>query len=299
MLSYKDKVSIINDKVHPWHVQVKVDVPTLNVTCNVLQTKALAFQDWILKDHLATTNPELVESWKKFKASNGWLQNYFKQKGTTSQCRCGKLLSADRISIEQCLTEIRKLLEDIPLQSIWNLDETAIQHRITSLHSYMTINSDGCGIKHSKDCTVVKPIVSTSGEKLIPQVIRKSKQPCVLKGIDIDKKYQVKYDIQSMAWQDRSSMLQLFCQIAGVAQSHKSTMYLLLDNCSSHMWLAKSLHPEGLQETNFEIANLVIVFSPPNATSNFQPLDQCIIQSLKAQFWKAQHHTSLSEYEIW
>ena len=148
----------------------------------------------------------------------------------------------------------------------------------------MTINSDGCGIKHSKDCITVTPIVSMFGEKLIPQVIRKSKQPCVLKGIYIDKKYQVKYDIQSMAWQDRLSMLQLFCQIAGVAQSHKSTMYLLLDNCSSHMWLAKSLHPEGLQETNFEIANLVIVFSPPNATSNFQPLDQCIIQSLKAQF---------------
>jgi hypothetical protein len=52
----------------------------------------------------------------------------------------------------------------------------------------MTINSDGCGVKCSKEHITVKPIVSTSGEKLIPQVIRKSKQPCVLKGIDIDKK---------------------------------------------------------------------------------------------------------------
>ena len=60
-------------------------------------------------------------------------------------------------------------------------------------------------------------IVSASGEKLIPQVIGKSKRPCVLRGIDIDKKYQVKYDLQSKAWQDGSSMLQLFHQIAGVA----------------------------------------------------------------------------------
>ena len=31
VLSYKVKVSIINDMVHSLHVQVKVDVPTLNV----------------------------------------------------------------------------------------------------------------------------------------------------------------------------------------------------------------------------------------------------------------------------
>ena len=77
-------------------------------------------------------------------------------------------------------------------------------------------------------------------------------------------------------------MLRLFHRIAGVAQSRKSKFYLLLDNCSSHVWAAKILHPEGSQETYFEIANLVILFFPPNATSNCQPLDQGIIQSLKA-----------------
>ena len=41
--SYKVKVSIINDMVDSWHVQVKVYAPTLNVTCNVLPTKSLAF----------------------------------------------------------------------------------------------------------------------------------------------------------------------------------------------------------------------------------------------------------------
>jgi hypothetical protein len=71
VLSYEVKVSIINDMVHSWHVQVKVDEPTLNVTCNVLQTKALAFQDQIHEDHSATINPELVKSLKKFKVSNG------------------------------------------------------------------------------------------------------------------------------------------------------------------------------------------------------------------------------------
>ena len=103
------------------------------------------------------------------------------------------------ISIEQCLTEIRKLLEDVPIQNIWNLDETALQHRTTSSRSYVTINSDGRGVKRSKERITVTLIVSASGEKLIPQVIGKSKQPCVLRGIDIGKKYQVKYDFQSKA----------------------------------------------------------------------------------------------------
>ena len=79
-------------------------------------------------------------------------------------------------------------------------------------------------------------------------------------------------------------MLQLFHWITSIAQSCKSKFYLLLDNCSSHVWAAKILHPEGSQETYFEIANLVIVFFPPNATSNCQPLDQGIIRSLKAGF---------------
>ena len=48
--------------VHSWHVQVKVDAPTLNVTCDDLQTMALTFQFQILEDHSATIDPELVKS---------------------------------------------------------------------------------------------------------------------------------------------------------------------------------------------------------------------------------------------
>jgi hypothetical protein len=107
VLSYKVKVSIINDMVHSWHMQVNVDAPALNVTCNDLHTKALAFQDQILEDHSATIDPKLVESLKKFKASNGWHQSYLKQNGTSSQCGCKEYSSANLISIEKCLTEVQ------------------------------------------------------------------------------------------------------------------------------------------------------------------------------------------------
>ena len=153
------------------------------------------------------------------------------------------------------------MLEDIPLQNIWNLDETALQHRTISSCSYVTINSDGHGVKCSKEHITVTPIVGATGEELILQVIRKSKQHCVLKGIDIDKKCQIKYDFQSKAWHDSSSMLRLFHRIAGVVQSHKATFYLLLDNCSSHVWAVKILPPEGLQEANLRLPIWSLCFS--------------------------------------
>jgi hypothetical protein len=68
------------------------------------------------------------------------------------------------------------LLEDVLIQNKWNLDETAtLQHRTTSLQSYVTINSDRCGVKCSKVSITVNPIVSASGVKADPSGNREVK----------------------------------------------------------------------------------------------------------------------------
>ncbi len=38
VLSYEVKVSIIDDMLHSWHLQVEIDASMLNVTGDVLQT---------------------------------------------------------------------------------------------------------------------------------------------------------------------------------------------------------------------------------------------------------------------
>ena len=94
------------------------------------------------------------------------------------------------------------LLQEVALGDIWNVDETALQYRTTSSRSYVAFNSDGRGVKRSKEHIPVTPVVSAAGEKLTLQVIGKSKSPPALKDNEINKIFNVIYDHQSKVWQD-------------------------------------------------------------------------------------------------
>ena len=297
--SSKTKVSLIEDMLYRWHVRVEIDAPSLNVTGEVLQSKALEFRDAILRKYGDRQEDDLRNALQDFKASNGWLQKYLARHDTTSRRRCGEHSSVDASQIEYRLQEIRKILADVPLENIWNVDETALQYRTTSSRSYVTCNSDGRGVKRSKERITVTPIVSAAGEKLVVQVIGKSKSPLALKNININETYNVDYNHQSNAWQDGPSMLRLLHRINREARRRRSTFYVLLDNCSSHVYAAKLLDSNGSQDTYFRFGSVVIVFFPPNATSDCQPLDQGIIRSLKARFRKEKLRTLFTEYELW
>jgi transposase-like protein len=50
VLKYKHNSSLIEDMLLRWHMQVEIDAPSLNVTGEVLQAKALFFRDKLLHD---------------------------------------------------------------------------------------------------------------------------------------------------------------------------------------------------------------------------------------------------------
>lgn len=293
------KCKLIESMLHHWHMRVQIDAPTLNITGHILQQKALEFRDVVLQRHGSALGATQKAALEGFQASNGWLANYTKRVGTRSVRRCGEHSSADTATIEGRLKEIRLQLEGVPLECIFNIDESALLHRTTSSRSYVTVNSDNRGVKRSKERITFTPIVSASGEKLELQVIGKSKNPRAMKGIDINAVFGVHYEHQSKAWQDGGSMMRLFHRINRIARRRKSILYLLLDNCSSHVWAAKMLDPNGSQDSCFKFDQIVIIFFPPNATSDCQPLDQGIIRSIKAGFRKAQLRTLFNEYELW
>jgi hypothetical protein len=204
------------------------------------------------------------------------------------------------MQVEKRLHEIREMLIDVPLECIINIDESALQHRTTSSRSFCTVNTDGRGVKRSKERITVTLGVSASGEKFCTQVIAKSARPRALKNIpDISKAFGIIYDHQAKAWQDTSSYMRLLHTYNKIAKQRNSIFYILQDNCSSHVCAAKIFDPTGSQETLFKYQNLCIIFFPPNATSNCQPLDQGVIRSFKARFRRAQLNHLLSEYEIW
>ena len=232
--------SCLEDALHQWNVRAEIDAPDLNITGEVLQNKALEFRDKILNEYENSLTAATKQYLKNFKASNSWLQIYVSRKGTTSRRRCGESSSTNTEAIADRLGDIRRRLENVPLHHIWNIDETALQHRTTSSRYYMTINSDGRGVKRSKERLTVTPLVSGSGEKLTVQIIGKSKTPRALRGIEINRTYNVVYDHQSKAWQDGSSMLRLLHRINREAKRRRQMFFVLLDNCSSHVFCSQN-----------------------------------------------------------
>ena len=299
-ISANSRVSLLTDMVHQWHVRVETDSPDLNVTGEVLKAKALFFRDRILENYGEHLKQSDIVAFKAFSASNGWLEKYLKRVGTSSRRRCGEHSSVNPAVVENRLQEIRDVLQDVLPENILNIDESVLKHRTTSSRSYCTANSDGRGVKRSKERITVTPIVSAAGEKFTVKIIGKSSRPRALKNVpNINMAFDVEYDFQSKAWQDTSSYMRLLHRINKTAKQRSCTFFILQDNCSSHIAAAKILDPTGSAQSVFKFENLVLIFFPPNATSDCQPLDQGIIRSFKAAFRRCQLSHLLAEYENW
>ena len=171
IVKIRAKCKMVEAMLHAWHIRVEIDAPDLNVTGDVLKAKAIHFRDLILSNHGASLPEKTKSDLESFQASNGWLDNYKNRVGTKSVRRCGEHSSTDPITIEKRMDVIRNMLVGIPLKTIFNMDESALQHRMTSSRSYVTVNSDKRGVKRSKERITFTPMVSAAGEKLELQVI--------------------------------------------------------------------------------------------------------------------------------
>lgn len=190
------------------------------------------------------------------------------------------------------------MLIDVPLKCIINIDESALQYHTTSSRLYFTSNSNGRGVKQSKDRTTVKLGVTASSETFTIQVITKSAHPQALKHIlNISKAFEIIYD-QPKVWQDTSFYMRLLHKYNKIANNQNIVFYILQDNCSSQVCVSKILDPSGSQKTFFRCQNFCIIFFSPNATNKCQPFDQGIIRSFKTHFRRAQLHHLMFEYEF-
>ena len=140
--------------------------------------------------------------------------------------------------IQQMLIDDKVLPEDI-----WNLDETALLYRTTCSRSFVTMNSDGRGVKRSKERITATPIVSAVGEKFNLQVIGKSKNPRALKGVNAFDRFGILYHYSKKAWQVYGSCKTLYQALNKLAKARKRKFVLLVDNCSSHIKAAILLDP--------------------------------------------------------
>ena len=171
------KCKLLDDILHAWHMMVEVNAPSVSVTGSVLQAKALHLRDIIIENHGDALPADVHRLLQLFQASNGRVQKYINRVGTRSIRRAGEHASVNQADIAPRLQQIRQALDGHSLSNIVNLDEMGLLGPTTSSRSYVTIKNDERGVKSTKERITVTPVVTAAGDKLLLQVIGKSKCP--------------------------------------------------------------------------------------------------------------------------
>eukprot|EP00644_Phytophthora_capsici_P004696 jgi/Phyca11/534022/estExt2_fgenesh1_pg.C_PHYCAscaffold_190132 len=231
VLQYQHKLSVIEDMLHKWQMQVELDAPALKVTGELLQSKAMEFRNKILADYSSELSDEVIMTLTDFKASNGWLHRYMQRRSMRSlpkhhaQAEVGSVVP-DRMTHDQRVQKIRDLLMNVAPACIWNLDELPLRHRTTSARLDTVVNMD----VRSLERISVAMAVSASGEKLHLQVVGKDPTPDSIKDVDTLTTYGVQYRDHCRATHDASTIADFIQAMNHEATARKQVWYLVLDS---------------------------------------------------------------------
>ncbi|GMF29705.1 unnamed protein product [Phytophthora fragariaefolia] len=300
VLQYQHKLSVIEDMLYKWQMQIELDAPALKITGDLLQSKAMEFRNKILADYSSELSDEVIMSLTDFKASNGWLHRYMQRRSMRSLPKQhGQMgmaaLMTDRMTNDQRIQKIRDLLLTVSASCIWNLDELALRHRTTSGRLDSVVNMD----VRSLERISVMMAVSATGEKLHLQVVGKDPNPDSLKDVDTLSSYGIHYRDHCRASQDANTIADFIQAMNHEASVRKEIWYLVLDSCTAHVAAAHALNPSGSFRNGFSFDSIVLLFLPPGPSGDAQPLHQGIFRWVKSQFRREMLQTLLHEYEQW
>ncbi|ETP43069.1 hypothetical protein, variant 4 [Phytophthora nicotianae P10297] len=300
VLQYQHKLSVIEDMLYKWQLQVELDAPGLKVTGELLQSKAMEFRNKILADYSSELSDEVIMSLTDFKASNGWLHRYMQRRSMRSLPKHhtpagATSITPDRMTYDQRVQKIREMLMNVAPTCIWSLDELILRHRTTSARLDSVVNMD----VRSLERISVAMAVSASGEKLHLQVVGKDPNPDSIKDVDTLTTYGVQYRDHCRATHDAPTIADFTQAMNHEATARKQIWYLVLDSCTAHVAAAHSLNPSGSFRNGFSFDSIVLLFLPPGPTSDAQPLHQGIFRSFKLRFRREMLQTLLHEYEQW
>ncbi|GET61134.1 tigger transposable element-derived protein 4-like [Rhizophagus irregularis DAOM 181602=DAOM 197198] len=144
------------------------------------------------------------------------------------------------------------------------------------------------GKKCPKERVSILATCNASGDERLPLVfIHKYETPRALKGIE-KRSLPVWYYWNSKAWMQRSIFKHYLERLNSKMLRENQHIILLIDNARCHE-----------SENINSLSNVKVHFLPPNTTSFFQPLDQGIIYSLKAQYRKLLCQNRIQAYDFY
>ena len=159
-------------------------------------------------------------------------------------------------------------LSNYKLENVFNADEFGLFYQCLSTKTYRWSREKCSGGKNSKVRLTGIAAASATGEKLPMFVIGLSKTPQCFKNI---KQLLCRYRSQKKSWMTGDLFREWIRKLDSSFRAQDRKVILLIDNCPAH--------PEIKNLTNINL-----IFSPPNANSVLQPMDQGVIRSLKAHY---------------
>jgi transposase-like protein len=129
--------------------------------------------------------------------------------------------------------DLPKLLQDYPLEDIYNGDELGLQYSLICAKKVAVLEGKRpVGTKQSKERVTVLLCASATGEKLPPVVIGRSKNPKVLPADHST--LGVIYLSSKKAWMTATLFTIFLQQMEEVGRKKQRKVLLLCDNCSAH-----------------------------------------------------------------
>ncbi|KAI6652943.1 Tigger transposable element-derived protein 6 [Oopsacas minuta] len=245
----------VNDLIWQWFVTARSK--NIPISGPILQAKGIDFAEQL---------------GIPFKASNGWLEKFRSRYNIAFKTLCGESASVDPGTVDTWKQQLHTIIGGYSPEDIFNCDETGLYYKVLPTKSLVEKNKICNGTKTSKDRLTILLCANMSGtEKLKLLMIGKSQNPRCFKHMDFSQ-MPVQWKANKKAWMDSSIFGEWLKDINNKMKRQKRKILVFIDNATSH--------PHSV------FSNIELKFFPANCTSQLQPMDQGIIQSMKLSYRK-------------
>lgn len=221
--------------------------------------------------------------------SNGWLYNFQSRRDIRWHQQHGEARDVP-VKAHQEMSAIKHLLSTYSLKDQFNCDETALFWKQTPIRSLSTRQLPGRKREKAR-ISALFCCNADGSEKLAPWFIGTAKNPHAFRAAGVNiQNLDLIWKSNQKAWitsQIFTEFLQWFDR-----QMSGRKVILLMDNFSAHQAAMAKIITSG-----FDLQNTLIVWLPSNSTSQYQPLDQGIINCWKTHWKRYWVHYILQEFE--
>lgn len=215
--------------------------------------------------------------------SNGWLHRFKQRYNIKQHTHHGEAGSVPEEAEEE-MKAVRTIAGHYNEDDIYNVDETGLFWRMPPSQSLSSGNRPG--IKRDKTRISIVCCVNASGTDRLPiWVIGKARTPRALRNINIPA-IGAEWRWNQKAWMSQIIMREWL--LAFYRHIGQRPVLLTMDNFAAHLAGLELAPPPP---------NIRICWLPKNSTSQYQPLDQGIIQNLKTYYRKQWLRYILYHYE--